>query len=125
MNRFDSRRPDEGLGIFIPRVEEGGKGCLKIGDAEKDAALNGFVVEVAEPPLDEIHPTGTGGNEVGNETRMALQPGCHLFVLVGTVVVHYQMQRHIAGELFVQQAQEFQKLLMSVSLMAFTDNFTL
>ena len=35
-------------------------------------------------------------------------------MLVGAVIVHYQVQRHRAREFLVQAAQEFQELLMPV-----------
>ena len=80
---------------------------------------------MAEPSLDKIHPAGTGGDEVRHEPRITFQPRLYFRVFVRPVVVHDQMQRDIAGKLGVESTQEFQKLLMTVSLMAFTDDLAL
>jgi hypothetical protein len=122
---LDSRGPDEGFRTFIPDLEESSDRRLEIVDAEEDTALDCFVVEVTEPPLDEIHPTGTGGDEMRHIPGMAFQPRRHFLVLMGAVVVHDQMERNVAGKLLIESTQELQKFLMPVSLMAFTDNFTL
>ena len=110
---------------MVPSVEESGNRFLKVFDAEKDAAFNGFVVQVAEPALHEIHPAGTRGNEVRDEARMPLEPGTHFLVFVSAVVVHDQMQRHIARELLVEPTKELQELLVPVSLMAFAHDLAL
>ncbi len=49
---------------------------------------------------------------------MTFQPRLYFGVLVRAIVIHDQMKWDIAGELGIKQAQKFQKLLMSVSLMA-------
>ena len=101
---FDGRGPHEGFGILIPNREKCLDGCLEVSHAEEDAATDGLVIEVAEPSLDKIHPTGTGGNEVRHEAGIALQPRLYLRVLVRPVVVHDQMQRNIAGEFGIELA---------------------
>ena len=50
-----------------------------------------FIVQVAEPSLHQIHPTGTGGDEVRHEPRIAFQPRLYFRVLVRPVVVHDQV----------------------------------
>ena len=56
---------------------------------------------------------------------MALQPRLHVGMLVGAVVVHYQVQNHLAGKRRIDAAQESQKLLMAVPSKALTDDFAL
>src|SRR6202035_880382 len=105
--------------------EKGVNGRLQVGDAEKDAAANGLVVEVSEPSLDQIQPAGTGGYEVRHEPGMTFQPLPYFLVFVRAVVVDDQMHRNLARKLLVKPAQEFQKLLMPVSLMALADDLAL
>ena len=62
---------------------------------------------------------------MGHEPRITFQPSLHFRVFVRPVVVHDQMQRNIAGEFGIESAQESQKLLMPVSLMAFADDLSL
>ena len=52
---------------------------------------------------------------------MTFQPRLYFRVLVRVVVVHDEMQGDIARELAIEPAQEFQELLMPVSLMTFAD----
>src|ERR1019366_3656853 len=113
------------FGILIPSLEKRLDGRLQVGYAEEDATADGLVVQVSEPPLDKIHPTGACGDEVRHEPRIPFQPGLPLRVLVRPVVVHDQVQRNIAGEFGVEPAQESQKLLVPVSLMAFADDLAL
>jgi hypothetical protein len=77
---------------------------------------------VPEPSLDQIHPTGTGGNEMSHETGIALEPCLYFRMLVRPVVVHDQMQWDIAGKLGVESTQEFQKFLMPMPRMTFADD---
>ena len=73
LNRLDGRSPDEWLGACIPGIKESSDGCLEVGHAEENPALDRFVVEVTEPPLDQIHPAGTGGDEVRDKPGMAFR----------------------------------------------------
>src|ERR1700683_1572921 len=98
---------------------------LHLGDAEEDATTDSLVVQVAEPSLDKIHPTGTGGDEVGYEYRIAFQPCLYVRVLVLAVVVHDQVEWCIAREFGIKPAQELQKLLMPVSRMTFANDLAL
>ena len=91
LDGFDGGGPYEGVGMLVPSLEERLDGRLQVGYAEEDAAPDGLVVEVPEPSLDKIHPTGTGGDEVRHEPGMTFQPLLYFRVLVGPVVVHDQM----------------------------------
>ena len=121
---FDGRGPYEGFGILIPNREKRLDGCLEVGHAEEDAAADGLVIQVAEPSLDEVHPTGTGRDEVWHEAGIALHPRLYFRVLVRPLVVHDEMQGDIARKLGVEPTQEFQKFLMPMSLMTFTYDLT-
>ena len=91
LDGFDGRGPHEGFGIVIPSLEKRLDGRLQVGYAEEDAAADGLVVQVAEPSLDKIHPTGTGRDKVRHEPGIAFQPRLHFRVLVRPVVVHDEM----------------------------------
>src|SRR6202521_2771964 len=106
----------------IPSLEERLDGRLQVANTEEDAAANGLVIEMAEPSLDEIHPAGTRGDKVRHEPRMTCQPGLYFRMGVRPVIVHDQMERDLARELRIESAEEFQKLLMAVSRMAFADD---
>ena len=95
-------------------------GRLQVRYAPEDAT-DSLVIQVAEPSLDKIQPTGIGGDEVRHKPRIPFLPRLHLGMLVRPVVVHDQMQGNIAGELGVDAAQD-QELLMAMPLVAFTDD---
>src|SRR5689334_25446571 len=54
---------------------------------------------------------------------MSIEPVLHLRRAMGTVVVHHQVQRPLAGELAVDAAQEPQKLLVAVTRVAVANDF--
>ena len=54
-----------------------------------------------------VEPTGTRGDKVEHEARVALEPVPYLLVLVGSIVVHDE------------------KLLMAMTLVALADHFPL
>ena len=56
------------------------------------------------------------------ETPMTLRPRPHLGMLMRGVVVADQMNRHIAGYLNVDQLQELQPLLMTMTRLALADD---
>src|ERR671918_731867 len=114
-----------GLGSSFQAFRKASMDAFRSSTLRKTPRRMAFVIQMAEPSLDKIHPARAGGDEVRHESGIALQPGLHFRVLVGSVVVHDQMQRDIAGELGVDAAQEFQKLLMAMSLMAFADDLAL
>jgi hypothetical protein len=60
-----------------------------------------------------------------HEASVTLQPVPHVFVLVGSIVVHDEMERNFAGELLVQRVQELEKLLMAMALVALANHLPL
>jgi hypothetical protein len=67
----------------------------------EDTPADSLLGDSAEPTLDQIEPGGTGGDEVELEPRVFLQPGAHLRVFVGAVVIQDEVQSHFLGELSV------------------------
>ena len=55
---------------------------------------------------------------------MLIQPRSHIGMVVCAVVVEYQMQRFTTRELSVESAQELQKFLVAMALVAFADHRT-
>lgn len=47
-----------------------------------------LAVQFAKPTFYQVQPTGSGGDEVEYEARMALQPRSHVGVFAGAVVIH-------------------------------------
>ena len=91
-------------------------------DAEERTPADPLAGQLGKPPFHQIEPTGTGGHEVKNETRMAAKPRLDLRSLMGAVVIHDQMQRHFSGKLLVQTPQP---LLMPMPRKALADHPTL
>src|SRR4051794_29911209 len=54
---------------------------------------------------------------------MSVEPVLHFRGAMGAVIVHHQMQRHRCGKLPMDAAQELQKLLVAVTLIAVADDF--
>ena len=56
--------PDEGLGLVIVGLDEGGDIGLELIDAAMDAALDLLIGEQREPAFDLVEPGGAGRREV-------------------------------------------------------------
>jgi len=79
--------PGEGLGLLVVGGDEAVDGGLEVYDALEDAAPEPAFGEYGEEALDRVEPGGAGRGEVEGPAGMAAQPGDHLGVLVGGVVV--------------------------------------
>jgi hypothetical protein len=53
----------------------------------EDTALKPTPAELGEETLDGVEPGKRGGREVEDETRMAIEPGANVWMLVGGIVV--------------------------------------
>jgi hypothetical protein len=62
---------------------------------------NTLARQLSEPALYQVQPTRTGRHKMKSETRMFLQPGVDLLLLVGAIVVHHQVQGNWSGKFFV------------------------
>lgn len=91
-NGLDGGCPYEGLGVGIPRGEELVDGLFQILDADEHPTTKPFARQFSKPTLDQIQPTGTGGNEVRDEAGMPPEPVLHSGMFVRAVVVHHHMQ---------------------------------
>ena len=66
---------------------------MQIDDALESAALDSLLRQLSESAFDGIEPGGRGRREVEGPARVARQPGQHLGVLVGGIVVEHRMDR--------------------------------
>ena len=83
--------PHEGFGIGIGFGEEAVDGGLKIDNRVEHAAFEPPPRQPGEQSLDGIEPGARFRGEVENEARMPRQPGLHLGMLVGGIVVEDDM----------------------------------
>jgi hypothetical protein len=54
----------------------------------------------------EIQPTATGGREIDMVTGVAHQPSSHLIDLVGSVVIHHQVNINTCWDICVNVIEE-------------------
>ena len=125
--------PDVALGAQVVLLQVAVDGLGQLAHAGEAAVAHDVHREVAEEPLDEVHPGAGVGGEVHGDAVDAvrpavaavvpLRPGPHLGVLVGGVVVHDQVQAHPVGYLPVQAAQEVEPLPVGVPGGGLADDF--
>jgi hypothetical protein len=78
------------------------------------AAAHAAFGDLPKQPLDEIEPTGAGRSVVNVVAGMPRQPSPGSFDLVGTAVVHQQLDIQIRGDNLLDFPQKAQKLLVSM-----------
>ena len=93
----------------------------KVSDAFERPPPNPFVGQVSQPSFHQVEP-GTGcRGKVHVKARMSLEPAFDLWVLVGCIVVNYQIQVEIAWRFAINKFQKLDPLLVSVLLHARSD----
>ena len=85
--------PGEGLWVVVGLVEEAVDGDLEVDNGAEDAAFQAPLRELREKALDGIEPGAGGRHEVEGEALVAAEPGAHLGMLVGGVVVEEALTR--------------------------------
>ena len=78
--------------------------------------------ELGEEALDGVEPGARGRREVEGEARMAVEPGAHLRVLVGGVVVEDDVDGLAGRHLGLDGVEEADELLMAVALHVAADD---
>ena len=73
--------------MIVGLSEEAVDGGLQIDNRSEDAAFEAAPGQLGEEALDRIEPGGRGRGEMEDEPRMPAEPGAHLGVLVGRVIV--------------------------------------
>ena len=77
--------------VVVGLVEEAVDGDLEVDNGAEDAAFQAPLRELREEALDGIEPGAGGRHEVEGEALVAAEPGAHLGMLVGGVVVEDHM----------------------------------
>ena len=105
--------PGEGVAAVVPAVNEVLDGGDEVLDRGEAAAADGLPGDDGEEDLNEVEPGPGRGREVQGDPGVPGQPGPHVGVGVGAVVVADDVQRHPRvglGDLF----EEGQELLVAV-----------
>lgn len=93
--------PGEGRGLLLVFGEEAVDGGLKVDDGVEDAAFQAPLRELGEESLHRVEPRARGRREVEGEALMAVEPGAHLGILVGGIIVeddvHGLVGRHLGA----------------------------
>lgn len=90
-------------------------GFLEFDRTAMRSAFDLPLTEQAEPALDQIEPGAGSGREVQMKARMARKPRLHRRRLVGTVVIHDQMNVERAWHAVIDGAQELQELATAMT----------
>ena len=100
--------PLEGSGVGVVDLDEVVDGVTDLVGVGEARALEGCTGQDAEPDLDLIEPTGTGGDEVEVHVLVLLEPSVVLG-LVGVEVVEDDMDLDVPGVVgheFVHEGEE-------------------
>lgn len=108
--------PGEGFGLSIVLGEEAVDGRLQVDDRMKDASLEASLRQLGEEALDGVEPGARRGGEVEGEALMAVEPGTHLRVLMGGVVVEDDVNGLVGRHLGIDGVEKANELLMAVAL---------
>ena len=117
--------PGEGLWVVVGLVEEAVDGDLEVDNGAEDAAFQAPLRELREEALDGIEPGAGGRHEVEGEALVAAEPGAHLGMLVGGVVVEDHMDALAGRDIGLDGVEEADELLVAVALHAAPDDLAL
>ncbi len=90
---FGVGRPDEGLAVFVVLSDVAAYGDLQIDERTEDLALDPGAGWALRRTLDGTEPRGAGGCEVEGPAGVTDEPGGHLGVFVGGVIVDEGVDR--------------------------------
>ena len=114
--------PYEGIRVMIVDLQVVPDRGFEFAGAAEGAAANSLVGQRPEPALDQINPGGAGGSEVHLEARPLGQPVADKRGLVGSVIVHNQVDRERLGDIGVDGVEEFTELYRAMATMTLTDH---
>src|SRR5215203_5717449 len=113
---------DEGLGVMVGLLDVTIDGALKVEHRAEDAPFQSPLGEGGEEGLHRVEP-GTGGRgEVEGEARMAGEPGDHLGMLVGGIVVEDDVDELAGRDVRLDDVQEADEFLVAMALHVATDD---
>ncbi len=90
----------------------------------KRTTADGALGNEPEPALDLVEPRTVRGREVQVVARAPGNPGAHLGVFMGGVVIEDQMHIEVFRHVAVHMIQERQKLLVPVARFALPDHWS-
>ena len=114
--------PGEGLWVVVGLVEEAVDGDLEVDNGAEDAAFQAPLRELRKEALEGIEPGAGGRHEVEGEALVAAEPGAHLGMLVGGVVVEDHMDALAGRDIGLNGVEEADELLVAVALHAAPDD---
>jgi len=82
----------------------------------KDAALEATLRQFREEALDRVEPRAGRRCEVKGKALMAVEPGAHLGMLVGGIVVEDDVDRLVGWHLGIDGVEKTDELLVPVTL---------
>src|SRR6202035_2901330 len=114
--------PREGLRLLIVLFEEAVDRGLQVGDGPKDAALQSPLCQGCEEALDGVEPGCGRRRKMERPSRMAFEPSSNIGMFMGGVVVDDGVDRLSRGNLFLDDIEEADELLMAMALHVAADH---
>ena len=114
--------PDEGFGGTVGLGDEAVDRGLKVDDGFEHSALQPLSRQLGQEAFDRVGPGARGRGEVEGEAAMPPEPGFHLGVVVGGVVVEDHVNRLAFRDLGLDGIEKADEFLMPVTLHAAADD---
>src|SRR5215207_1146281 len=114
--------PEEGLRVMVGLLEIAVDGGLEVDDRSEPAALQASLGQGGEEGLDRVEPRARGRREVEGDARVAGEPGDHLGLLMGGVVVEDDVDELAGRDRRLDGVEEADNLLMPVALHAASEH---
>ena len=124
-NSLNWSSPDKGYGVTVMCCNVVCDRLNEIANAVERATADTFGGNLTEPSFNEIQPRTAAGNEMHMKTRMPFQPAIDARVFMRRIIIGDQMKLHIGRRLLVNQPEEFEPLLMTVTRQASTQQGSL
>ena len=122
LNGFCGGGPDEGLGVPVGGGNVAGDRAFEVVDRAKDAPFEALPSELGEEAFHGIEPGAGGRREVERPSWMLCEPGQHLRMFVGGLIVEDGVD-HLAGwHGPLDGCDDPDELLMSMARHAATDD---
>src|SRR5918995_7305471 len=84
--------PGKRLAPRIPRIDKASDRGDELGDAGEAATSDCLASEDPKEHFHKVHPAGRGWREMQVDPWVLLQPGAHLGMVMGGIVVQHQVQ---------------------------------
>jgi len=114
--------PDEGLGFAVVLAEVAVDRGLQVDQRVEDAALQAPAGERGEEGLDRIGPGARGGREMERPARVPGEPGAHLGVLVGGIVIEDRVNELAGRHGGLDAVEETDEFLVAMARHALADH---